>query len=65
MKTFNASILAIRPGEIELEFPYQTSLTQQHGFIHAGIVSTVLDNRLWLRGFFINAEKCRCSNDGI
>lgn len=44
MKTVKASILAIRPGEIELEFPYQSNLTQQHGFIHAGIVSTVLDS---------------------
>ncbi len=44
MKTVNASILAIRPGEVELEFPYQSSLAQQHGFIHAGIVSTVLDS---------------------
>ncbi len=44
MRTVNASILAIRPGEVELEFPYQTSLTQQHGFIHAGILSTVLDS---------------------
>ncbi len=43
MKTINASILAIRPGEIELEFPFQPNLTQQHGFIHAGIVSTLLD----------------------
>jgi len=44
MKTVNASIFAIRPGEVELEFPYQSSLTQQHGFIHAGVVSTVLDS---------------------
>ncbi len=44
MKTVNASILSIEPGEVVLEFPYQTSLTQQHGFIHAGIVSTVLDS---------------------
>lgn len=44
MKTISASILDIRPGEIELEFPYQSNLTQQHGFIHAGIVSTVLDS---------------------
>ncbi len=44
MKTLNVSIDAIRPGEIELSFPYQSQLTQQHGFIHAGIVSTVLDS---------------------
>lgn len=44
IKTVNASISAIRPGEVELEFPYQSSLTQHHGFVHAGIVSTVLDS---------------------
>lgn len=27
-----------------MEFPYQSSLTQHHGFVHAGIVSTVLDS---------------------
>lgn len=44
MKLMNASIISIRPGEVELAFPYQSELTQQHGFIHAGIVSTVLDS---------------------
>ena len=44
MQTVNASIRAIRPCQVELEFPYQSSLTQQHGFNHAGIVSTVLDS---------------------
>jgi uncharacterized protein (TIGR00369 family) len=44
MQTVNAAIRAIRPCQVELEFPYQSSLTQQHGFIHAGIVATVLDS---------------------
>ena len=44
MKTIGASLEAISPGKIEIEFPYQSSLTQQNGFIHAGIVSTVLDS---------------------
>ncbi len=44
MKTVGASILSIKPGEVSLEFPYHKSLTQQHGFIHAGIISTVLDS---------------------
>ncbi len=46
MKTINASILAIRPGEIELEFLYQSNLTQQHGFIHAEIIYPGTDMRL-------------------
>ncbi len=44
MKTLGVSIRSIHPGEIELEFPHQQGLTQQHGFIHAGILSTVLDS---------------------
>lgn len=56
MKTLNASILAVRPGEIELEFPYQSNLTQQHGFIHAGIISTVLDSACGYAAFSLMPE---------
>lgn len=56
MKTLNASILDIRPGEIEIDFPYQKSLTQQHGFIHAGIVSTILDSACGYAAFSLMPE---------
>lgn len=36
---------------MELEFPFQAELTQQHGFIHAGIVSTVLDSAMGYAAF--------------
>jgi len=44
MKTIGASLLRVEPGEVEIRLEYGKSLTQQHGFIHAGIVSTVLDS---------------------
>ena len=44
MKTVGARVLGIMPGQAELGFGYHTKLTQQHGFIHAGIISTVLDS---------------------
>ena len=44
MKTLGATIQSVAAGKIELAFPYQSALTQQHGFIHAGIVSTILDS---------------------
>ena len=56
MKTLNASILDIRPGEIEIDFPYQKRLTQQHGFIHAGIVSTILDSACGYAAFSLMPE---------
>ena len=44
MQTINASIVDVQPGLVEITFPYDKSLTQQHDFIHGGIVSTVLDS---------------------
>ena len=57
MKTMNASIIAVRPGEVELELPYHASLTQQHGFIHGGIVSTLLDSACGYAAFSLMPEK--------
>jgi uncharacterized protein (TIGR00369 family) len=44
MQTVGASLTRVAPGEVVIEFPFDAKLTQQHGFIHAGIVSTVLDS---------------------
>ena len=63
MKTLNASVQTVRPGEVELKLPYQQNLTQQHGFIHAGIVSTVLDSACGYAAFSLMPEKGRCSNN--
>jgi uncharacterized protein (TIGR00369 family) len=44
MQTIGASLTVVEAGIVEIELPYRADLTQQHGFIHAGIVSTVLDS---------------------
>ncbi len=56
MKTVNASIISVKPGQVELEFLHLPSLTQQHGFIHAGIVSTVLDSACGYAAFSLMAK---------
>ncbi len=43
MTTLGISLDSVEPGEVVLSFPYQESLTQQHGFIHAGVLTTALD----------------------
>jgi uncharacterized protein (TIGR00369 family) len=43
MKTIGASLIKIAPGEVVIEFSHDPSLTQQHGYIHAGVVTTVVD----------------------
>jgi uncharacterized protein (TIGR00369 family) len=44
MQTLGVAIARLAPGEIELTMPYELAYTQQHGFIHAGIIATALDS---------------------
>ena len=44
MRTIGAVLTHVRPGTIEIEMPHSSALTQQHGFLHAGVISTVLDS---------------------
>lgn len=43
MSTIGARIVALEPGSCELALDYDQCLTQQHGFIHGGVVSTLAD----------------------
>jgi uncharacterized protein (TIGR00369 family) len=38
-----ATLLKVAPGEVEVLMPYREHLTQQHGFLHGGIVTALLD----------------------
>jgi uncharacterized protein (TIGR00369 family) len=44
MKTLGVEIAALRSGEVELAMPFAPAFTQQNGFLHAGMVATVLDS---------------------
>ena len=44
MHTIGGRLLKVEPGEVHIEFPFSEALTQQHGFIHAGILTTVVDS---------------------
>jgi uncharacterized protein (TIGR00369 family) len=44
MHTVGASLASVAPGEIEIHLPYRIELTQQHAFLHAGVVTAVLDS---------------------
>lgn len=43
LQTMGASMVTVRAGEVELAMPFSQALTQQHGFIHAGVISTLAD----------------------
>jgi uncharacterized protein (TIGR00369 family) len=44
METIGATLATIEPGRVVIELPWQKALTQQHGFLHAGMVATALDS---------------------
>ena len=44
MELIGARLTRVEPGLVEIELPYRADLTQQHGFFHAGITSTIADS---------------------
>lgn len=44
MQAIGASLTRVTPGEVEIVLPFRQDLTQQHGYLHAGIVSTIADS---------------------
>ncbi len=44
MKLINAKLIKIAPGEVHIELPFHEEITQQNGYIHAGIITTVVDS---------------------
>ena len=44
MALIGAELTRVEPGIIEITLPYRADLAQQHGYLHAGIVTTIADS---------------------
>jgi len=44
MGFIGASLSRVAPGEVDIELPNQQSLTQQHGYFHAGATASIADS---------------------
>lgn len=44
MNLLGATLSKVEPGVIEITLPYRADLTQQHGYLHAGVVTTIADS---------------------
>ncbi|WP_159593448.1 PaaI family thioesterase [Chelativorans xinjiangense] len=44
METIGARLTVVTPGVVEIEMPHAERFTQQHGFLHAGVISMALDS---------------------
>ena len=44
MNLIGAQLSLVEPGVIEIALPYRADLAQQHGYLHAGVVTTIADS---------------------
>ncbi len=44
MGTIGATLESVEAGRVVISLPFSQRLTQQHGFLHAGMVATALDS---------------------
>jgi len=51
MALLGAVLTRVEPGRVTIELPFRDDLTQQHGFFHAGIISTIADSAGGYAGF--------------
>jgi uncharacterized protein (TIGR00369 family) len=51
METIGARLAEVAPGRVVIEMDWAKGLTQQHGFLHAGMVATALDSACGYAGF--------------
>lgn len=43
MDTLDAELAVVLPGEVAIHIPFSSRLTQQDGFLHAGVVTALAD----------------------
>ncbi|AMO99165.1 thioesterase family protein [Collimonas arenae] len=44
MTTLGARLLSVADGEVQIEMPFSTQLSQQHGYVHAGAITSIVDS---------------------
>ena len=44
MATLGAELIDVSAGAVTITLPYRTDLTQQHGYVHAGAITAIVDS---------------------
>lgn len=59
MQTLGAELTKVDAGLVRVELPYQPELTQQHGFLHAGIITTIIDSACGYAAFSLMPDNAQ------
>ena len=44
MSLIDARLTQVEPGRVDITLPFRGDLTQQHGYLHAGVITTIADS---------------------
>ena len=44
MATLGAHLVSVADGEVQIELPFSKQISQQHGYVHAGAITSVVDS---------------------
>lgn len=56
MATLGVVVVAVEAGKVCLSMPFNPALTQQHGFIHAGAITSALDTAAGFAAYTLMPE---------
>ncbi len=57
MRLIGAELGELSPGRCEIRLPFRPDLSQQHGYFHAGIITTAVDSAGGYAGYSLMAAK--------
>ena len=56
MRLLGASLERVEPGEVDIALGHRPDLTQQHGYLHAGVLTAVADSACGYAAYTLMAE---------
>lgn len=59
MQLIGAELSRVEPGVVEISLPYRKDLTQQDGYLHAGIITTIADSAAGYAAFSLMSAGSR------
>jgi uncharacterized protein (TIGR00369 family) len=59
INTLNGEIAHVSPGELHISAPFDERFTQQDGFLHAGVVTTLMDSACGYAAYTLMPENSR------
>lgn len=58
MTTLGAQLKLVEDGEVHIELPFSSRLSQQHGYVHAGAITSVVDSACGYAALTRAAPEC-------